>query len=308
MPFFSIIVPLFNKENFIENTLRSIFSQSFIDFELLIINDGSTDKSEEKVKQFSDDRIRYFYKENEGVATTRNFGIAQAKSQYISFIDADDYWYPTFLQEMYQNIHQFPGQKIFSCAIEIETQKNRIPAQYSILKKSDCQIVNYFESSMKTTVICTSAAVFNKSVFEKAGNFEEQLQSGEDTDLWIRIGLLYSVVFSWKILARYVYDKNSLSKNRNAFAPQLDFNKFQDAEKNIPELKKFLDYNRFSFAIKSKLNADDINFNHFYKAIDLKSLSRKRKILLQLPGSTLKILIWFNVFLVRIGLCNSVFK
>ncbi|PWA07201.1 glycosyltransferase family 2 protein [Flavobacterium psychrotolerans] len=308
MPFFSIIIPLYNKENFIENTLKSVINQSFTDFEIIIVNDGSTDASEIKAKQFIDARIRYFSKENEGVSSARNYGIALAQSDYISFIDADDYWYPNFLQEMFENINRFSNQKVFSAAIEIETSAKIIEAQYSIKKTSDCEIVNYFDASVKTTAICTSCAVFHKSLFEEIGNFDINLKSGQDTDLWIRIGLIYPVLFSWKILARYVHDSNSLSKRKEYYNKKMDFSKFTDAERKNPALRKFLDLNRFSFAIKSKLNNDKINFENLRKGIDLKNLSSKKRILLKLPATVLKTLIALNLLLIKLGLTNSVFK
>ena len=308
MPFFSVIIPLYNKEKFVENTLKSVLNQSFINFEVIIVNDGSTDASEEKVKQFNDDRIRYFSKENEGVSTARNYGITIAKSEYITFIDADDLWYPDFLQEMFQNINRFPNQKIFSGAIEVETIAKTLKAQYSIERTSDCEIVNYFDASIKTTVICTSCAVFHESIFDEIGNFDNNLKSGQDTDLWIRMGLIYPVVFSWKILARYVYDHHSLSKKREFITQKLDFSKFSKTENEQPALKKFLDLNRFAFAIKCKLNNDPKSFYGFYSAIDLKNISTKKRILLQTPAFVLKILIQVNLVLVRIGLSNSVFK
>ena len=308
MPFFSVIIPLYNKENFIKNTIESVLNQNFIDFEVIIVNDGSTDTSEEKVLQFNDSRIRYFSKENKGVSTARNYGISIAKSDYISFIDADDYWYPDFLQVMFQNIHRFPEQKVFSAAIEIETPKNVIPALYSIDKKSDCELVNYFDASTKTTIICTSCAAFHKSVFDEIGDFDTRIKSGQDTDLWIRIGLIYPIVFSWSILARYVYDGNSLSKNKKFLIEKMNFEKFSVIEKTNPALKKFLDLNRFSFAIKCKLINDKTNFKIFYRGIDLENLSSKKRILLQLPSSVIKLLIPLNLYLVRLRLSNSVFK
>lgn len=308
MPFFSIIIPLFNKENFIENTLKSVLNQSFIDFEVLIINDGSTDKSEEKVLEFKDTRIHYFYKENEGVSAARNFGIEKAKSNYITFIDADDYWYPNFLEEMFKNIRRFPELKVFSAAIEVETSKKIIPSTYSIVKTADCEIVNYFEASSKETVICTSCAVFHKSVFEKTGNFDIQLKSGEDTDMWIRIGLIYPILFSWKILARYVYDPKSLTKNHTTTINSFDFSKYTSLEKTNPSLKKFLDLNRFSLAIKSKIIGEKKHFLLFYKAINLENLSLKKRILLKLPVYILKPLIDLKTLFANFGLGNSVFK
>jgi glycosyltransferase involved in cell wall biosynthesis len=308
MSFFSVIIPLYNKENFIENTLKSVFNQSFTDFEVLIVNDGSIDTSEEKVLQFNDVRIRYFYKENGGVSSARNFGIEQATSNYITFLDADDYWYPNFLQEMFSNTQNHNDVKVFSAAIEVETSKKTFAALYSIEKKADCQIVNYFEASHKETAICTSCAVFHKSVFEKTGNFDMSLKSGEDTDMWIRIGLHYPVLFSWKILARYVYDKESLSKKYQTTIDSLYVSKYSSLEKTNLQLKIFLDLNRFSLAIKSKIEGDTTIFFEMYDGIDFKKLSLKKKIILQLPVFLLKFLIDFKTILTNLGLGNAVFK
>ena len=308
MPFFSVIIPLYNKEKFIENTLHSVLNQTFTDFEVIIVNDGSTDKSEEKVLGFNDPRIHYYSKQNEGVSVARNLGIEKANSNYITFIDADDYWYPSFLNEMHINSNSFPEQKVFAAAVEIETIKNVIPAQYSVLKMHECQIVDYFDASFKMTIICTSCAVFHKSIFEEIGNFDINIRSGQDTDLWIRIGLKKPVVFSSKILARYVYDHESLSKQAEYFSTKIDFAKFAEVEKSNSKLKKFLDYNRFSSAIKCKMIGDEQNFKHFYKAIDLKNLTKKKIFLLQLPSVFLKALLKVNLLLVRVGLSNSVFR
>lgn len=308
MPFFSVIIPLFNKEKFIEATLKSVLNQTFIDFEILIINDGSTDNSATIIEGFDDPRIRYFLKENAGVSSARNDGIEKAQSNYISFIDADDYWYPDFLEEMFKIIQNYPQQKAFSAAIEIETSKKVIPASYSIVRTNDCEIVNYFTASSKETVICTSCAVFHKSIFEETGNFDITVKSGQDTDLWIRIGMNYPVVFSWKILARYIYDENSLSKNKNYLNKKINFSKFEEQEKTNPRLKKFLDLNRFSLAIKSKLIADDENFNCYYKAIDLKNITFKKRFLLAMPSLILKALIHLKLILATSGVGSSVFK
>ena len=291
MAFFSIVIPLYNKENYIENTLKSVLAQTFTDFEILIINDGSTDFSEAKVLQFADSRIKYHSRENEGASAARNFGIDSAKSNYITFLDADDYWYPEFLQTMFQNIEAFPEEKVFSAAIETETPKKIFGAEYSIDKTAQVQVVDYFPASFKETAICTSCAVFHKSVFEKVGNFDTTIRSGQDTDLWIRIGLVYKVVFDWKILARYVFDAKSLSKNKSYSKTRIRFEKFAEAEKVNPDLKKFLDLNRYSIAIKSKINGDFAYFKTLCNEINLVNLSVRKKMLLFTPRFLLRILI-----------------
>ncbi|SCY26728.1 Glycosyltransferase involved in cell wall bisynthesis [Flavobacterium anhuiense] len=309
MAFFSIIIPLYNKENFIANTIQSVFDQTFQNFEIIVVNDGSTDKSEEKLLQFKDSRIHYFSKKNEGASAARNYGIEKASAHFITFLDADDYWYPTFLETMFTNISKLPDQKVFSAAIEFETSKKVISAQYSISKTNDeFEIVNYFKASLKETVLCTSCAVFHQSVFAEIGNFDTKIKSGQDTDLWIRIGLVFPVVFSWKILARYVYDPKSLSKNKNLMKEKMDFSKFEEAEKTNSDLKKFLDLNRFSLAIKSKLSGETALFYKYYNSIDLKKISWKKRFLLHLPAFILRILISFKTFLANLGIGSSVFK
>jgi glycosyltransferase involved in cell wall biosynthesis len=304
MPFFSVIIPLYNKEQFIENTLRSVLAQTFTDFEVIIVNDGSTDQSGQKVSAFTDERIRYVSKSNEGVSATRNHGISLAATDFITFLDADDYWYPEFLKTMKNNISDFPDQKVFSAAVEIETPKTILPAVYSIEGTNENQVVDYFESSEIVTSICTSCAVFHKSVFDKSGVFDMAMNNSEDIDLWMRIGLDFPVVFSRKILARYVYDPQSLSRNQNV---NIDFSKFSNQEKH-PGLKRFLDLNRFSLAIKSKVNGDDKNYRSFRNDIDRKNLSLKKKILLSLPGFLLKKLIRFREKMADMGLADTVFK
>lgn len=308
MPFFSVIIPLYNKENFIEATLQSVLAQTFIDYEVLIIDDGSTDSSASIIKGYTDSRIRYFKTANKGVSSARNYGIQNATANYITFLDADDYWYPHFLEVMFKNSNKEPEIRVFSAAIEIETNNTTFPAAYSILQKNEYEIVNYFSASFKETVICTSCAVFHKTVFDNVGFFDTQIKSGQDTDLWIRIGLEYPVLFSWEILARYVYDQNSLSKNNNFLHTKPDFTAFAIAEKTDPLLKKFLDLNRFSLAIKFKLAGNKNAFRNQCKAIDRSNLSIQKRIVLSFPAFLLRILIRFKTFWTEHGLGSAVFK
>lgn len=308
MPFLSIIIPVYNKERFLQKTLQSVLDQTFNDFEIIIVDDGSTDASKLVINQFSDARIHYFHQENSGAAAARNLGISKATSDYLAFLDADDYWYPNCLSQFYSMIQNFPAQKIFSSAVEVENARNVMPARYSIPKSNQPQIVNYFEASLHESAICTSCAVFNKSVFENIGGFDTSLKNGEDTDLWIRIGLMYEVVFSHQIMARYVYDSQSLSRGSKHLDYKLNVDKFSEQEKQNPALKKFLDLNRFSLAIKSKMYDQPQKFRDYKRRINPKNLNFKRRILLKLPGFVLLFLVQVNVFLASVGWSKSVFK
>jgi hypothetical protein len=160
---------------------------------------------------------------------------------------------------------------------------------------------------MKTTIICTSCAVFEKSVFEKVGHFDTEIKSGQDTDMWIRMGLEFPVVFSWKILARYVYDPNSLSRKKEYLNKKFNFSKFESFEKNNPNLKRFIDLNIFSFAIRAKLANDKENFKLYYKKIDLNKLPFRKRILLEFPSIVLRALVKLDILLVNSRLRNSRF-
>jgi glycosyltransferase involved in cell wall biosynthesis len=308
MPYFSIVIPVYNKERFVAETLKSVLSQTFTDYEVIIINDGSTDESEARILEFSDNRIRYFSKKNEGVANARNFGIEKASSEYICFLDADDYWYPEFLGTMHCYTLEFPKQKAFASAIEIETRNHRIKAQYSIPGTSESEIVDFFKASQKECVMWTSGVCLHKEVFEKIGVFDTNIKHGEDTELWIRIGLEFPIVFIRKILARYVYDDTGVSRNLDYYFEGYTFDKYASAEKQNPELKNYMDRNRFSAAIKCILNGDKETSKRLKAGIDLRNLNQKRRILLRLPSGFLKILLKLKTTLNNTGLGNSVFR
>ena len=104
--FFSVVIPVYNKEKEIRSTLETVLVQSFIDFEVVLVDDGSSDGSMEIVKGIKDSRIRLFSQKNQGVSAARNAGIRQAVGQYIALLDADDRWEPSYLKEQYDLIHK----------------------------------------------------------------------------------------------------------------------------------------------------------------------------------------------------------
>jgi len=308
MPFFSVIIPVYNKAMFVSETLQSVLTQTFTDFEIIIINDGSTDNSESVIKTLNDNRIKYFYKENEGVAIARNLGIEKAQGEFVCFLDADDFWKPTYLATFKGYIDTHPNQKVFSCAIAIETAKKTISAQYSLENITDFQKVDFFEASRKECILWTSAVAIHKTVFDKIGSFDTKIKKGEDTELWMRIGLQYSIGFIGIVLAKYRYDKNSISRNWQYFFEPYTFDKYAALEKENLKLKHYLDQNRFSAIIKCKLNGDMKTAKQLYNQIDSGQLGLKKNILIQMPGPILRLLVWAKNKAVSYGLGNSVFR
>ncbi len=300
MILFSIIIPLYNKENSIEKTLKSVFNQSFSDYEIIVINDGSTDKSEEKVKTFSDERLRLISTENKGVSQARNLGINESKGKLIAFLDADDYWFPTHLEVIFQLHKNYSEAGLLATNYQFyySDKKTIQPVFDGIpMEKWNGIVPDFFKSSMKYRLAWTSAVSVRKEVFEKVGHFDENitLGAGEDTDMWIRIALNYPVAFDNEVTAYYqmsTENRISLSRTLNRRFSKLD--KFSKEEETNTSLKKYLDLYRSEFALKHKL-VGDLKLFHFYKrAISKENLHWKTKLLFNMPTFLLQILYHFK--------------
>jgi len=152
MPFFSVIVPLYNKEQYVVRALNSILNQTFTDFEILVINDCCTDKSVELVKQLNCSKIKIInHTENKGLSATRNTGIKNSKSNYITYLDADDEWKPTFLSSILYLIQNFKEASIFGTNYEeIWGETIKIPSNGSeTLNPNFKGYLNFFKINIK---------------------------------------------------------------------------------------------------------------------------------------------------------------
>ena len=110
----SVVIPLYNKEKQIERTLRSVFAQTYTDFEIIVVNDGSTDRSAAVVESLNDPRIRLVTQKNAGVSAARNRGIREARGEYIALLDGDDEWKPEFLETMTALTEKYPQCEVFA--------------------------------------------------------------------------------------------------------------------------------------------------------------------------------------------------
>ena len=207
---YSIIIPLYNKADYIEKAINSVHSQTFKDFELIIINDGSTDKSFEILNKIDFKSIDYriINQDNVGVSTTRNKGVKLAKYTYIAFLDADDWWEPTFLEEMRNLIFEFPEAGIYGSGYFIVNNNIKVKDTIGVDKNFSRGIINYCAVYAKTLCmpLWTGASVIKKDLFEQENGFKPKLKMGEDFDLWIRIALKYPVALINKPLSNYNQD------------------------------------------------------------------------------------------------------
>ncbi|MDP2688323.1 MAG: glycosyltransferase family A protein [Aequorivita sp.] len=309
MPKFSVVIAVFNKENYIAETLKSVLAQTFRDFEVVILNDGSTDNSEAEILKFTDPRIRYFSKENQGAGAARNFVIKESKADFIALLDADDYWHPSYLDEQNRLLNNFPNESVFATAAEIVRNGKRFKNSYSINTiGKDAIVVNYFEASQLDSVLHSSSSVIRKEVFEVVSWYNPTIKSGQDTDLYVRIGLKYKIVFSPKVCATYILTKNSLFNSVKNLEEKANFEEYEIYEKDNPALKKFLDLNRYSLCILAKMEGNQAAFQKNFQKIDQENLSKKQQFLLRQNKTVLKYLSKTKDSLEKLGLRLGTFK
>ena len=203
----SVVIPLYNKEKQIAYTLQSVQNQTFQDFEIVIVDDGSTDDSIIEVEKFSDSRIRLIHQENAGVAAARNRGIEEAKGDLIAFLDADDEWKPEYLATQHHLSQKYPDCSVFVCNYEFRSIDGR--TTFPVIRKlpfveEDGILSNYFEvASCSNPPICSISIVAKKQAIQAIGGFPVGIKSGEDLLTWARLAIKGPIVYSKKALSIY---------------------------------------------------------------------------------------------------------
>lgn len=205
---FSVVIPLYNKERSVKNTIESVLNQTFQDFEVIVVNDGSTDNSLEVVKSFNDERIRIINQKNSGVSSARNRGIKEAKYDWIAFLDADDLWLPKYLETIRNLMIKYPQASVLC------TGYSRNNYEKTNKNTEDILITDYFSANLSRNLIWTSSVVIHRSCFIKCGNFDVNLTHGEDIEMWIRLAKKYLIAYNSKILVIYKIDAENRACKR----------------------------------------------------------------------------------------------
>lgn len=202
--FFSIVIPLYNKERYIKSTLDQVLNQSFQDFEIIVINDGSTDSSAKIVEQISDSRIKLFNKKNGGVSSARNHGIKKSSGKYIAFLDADDCWDKYYLEKMHQVITSTNAKIYCCCNAQITPEGKVINNPVKKILKSKISIIDYQETFLQImdSPIHTSAVIISRDTI-KNYQFDEKISMGEDWLFWIQIASDYKCIILNEVLSFY---------------------------------------------------------------------------------------------------------
>ena len=209
---FSIIIPLYNKEISIKSTIESVLNQTYPNFELIIVNDGSTDNSLETVQKIDDPRIVIINKPNGGVSSARNRGIEEAKYEYIAFLDGDDIWYPNALEEYKFLIENFDQCSVYCSSYSMSIKENKSKLnRYVVDDYYYYDALSYAKNGFALT--CSDCIVVKRECFQIVGGFNEQLAMGEDLDLWRRLSEKYLFAKSDIVTAFYRTDAENRATN-----------------------------------------------------------------------------------------------
>jgi len=226
MPRTSVIIPLFDKAPFIGRAVNSVLAQTFTDFELIVVDDGSTDVGLQIVRQFDDSRLRVIQQNNAGPGAARNRGLAEAKGEFVAFLDADDEWLPEFLAESVRLLdRQSSATAVASGYIEHPAGASRESMWRArglsdgVVKLDEATDPKLAISLLAYMTPCTTVARID--VLKKFGGFYERDHCvyGEDADLWLKLLLNETVVVNLSPLARIHFEASGASQTRRSIRP-----------------------------------------------------------------------------------------
>ncbi len=230
---FSIIIPLYNKEKSCARSIQSVLNQKYCDWELIIVNDGSTDNSLEVAQKSSkaDSRVRFINQSNRGVSAARNLGIKAAKSENIAFLDADDFWHPQYLEIMAKVIDEYPDYLWWGSDYN-KADENTIKQYYNnntvfSWNPENIVVLDYFKESISRLCINMDSIIMQKSTLLEIGGFPEGVIYCEDQDLFSRYAMKSKLPrISYKLTFYSLNTANSICamiKNQRLDIPLMPF-------------------------------------------------------------------------------------
>lgn len=204
---FSVVIPMYNAEKFIERTVVSVLNQTYHEFEVIVVDDGSTDNSVKIVENLikNNPKLRLLKQKNQLVGAARNYGIKESKYEFVGLLDADDEYLPDFLNTIDRLIKKYPSAGVYATAYRVQKEDKLFIPKYSSLPKFPWEgiVPSYYKSALNYHPLSSSSVVLRKSILKKTGYFVEGVRYGVDLDLWVRIAAQFDIVFSSKVCAVY---------------------------------------------------------------------------------------------------------
>lgn len=219
MPKVSVIIPAYNAMSFLPKTLDSVLQQTFTDFEVLIVNDGSSDNIVQWANSLTDERVKLISQSNQGVSTARNTAISKARGEYIAFLDADDLWQETKIEKQVQFLDNNPTVGLVATWMILIDEQGNLGSEV----KLDFKQGNVKKKLMEVNLIsCGSIPMVRCDCFDAVGLFEPNLRFGEDWEMWMRIAEKYNFGLIKELLVYYRQHPKNSSKNYQEILPDFD--------------------------------------------------------------------------------------
>ena len=314
MPHFSVIMPLYNKAPYVQKAVESVVGQSFSDWELIVVDDGSNDGSGAVVEGINDSRIHLIRQNNGGVSAARNRGVTESRAEWICFLDADDWWEPTFLEEMEGMIARHSNAGIYGTGYWIVKNGEKRVAPIGVDEGFSEGEINYCRVYAKTLCMpLTSISVaMPKKVFAEIGGFPSGIKLGEDFMLWIHVALNHKVVLLNKPLANYNQDVDIAFRGTHHLHPPehnmlWNLNDLEPLEQNHPDYKQLVDNLRV-YGLRGYLldNRYRSNARQELSKVDWSRQPMKIKRIYSLPIPILKL--WTHILIMGSNIKQTILK
>lgn len=207
-PKVSVIITTFNRANYIRQAIESVFNQSYQDFEIIVIDDGSTDNTREILKKYNN-KIRYLFQENRGLAYSRKLGASLSKGNYIAFLDSDDVWLPEKLKIQVDTLDKDPELALVCSESYVINDSGEIVGHLKRTSRDKESYINLFERDF----ILTLTVIVRRQCYNDIGGFDETLLGVDDYDCWLRLASKYKFKYLDFPLSKYRIHEHNMSKN-----------------------------------------------------------------------------------------------
>lgn len=265
---FSVVIPLYNKENVISRTIQSVLDQTYSEFELVVVNDGSKDNSVSIVKNFNDPRIRIINQKNGGVSAARNRGIKEAHNDWIFFLDADDVMLPNALSVFEKMINRYPKEQYFSANSLWEGHERHNNVKSSAVNKT---VFPFLYIWLRIVDPAPRNIVVHRNLINKFGLYDKRMSFYEDWDFSLRMCRGGAIVYSNQYVAKYLPSPQGLSQTSHPYQNEMAYY-FPEKASNMCFWEKALWYENIEQVMFSWQNNQQVT--KLYNGYKLKYFSR----------------------------------
>jgi glycosyltransferase involved in cell wall biosynthesis len=285
----SIVIPLYNKARSIEGTLNSVFAQSWASYEVIVVDDGSTDGGDAIVSGLADHRLRLIRQPNAGVSAARNTGLLNAQHQYAAFLDADDSWMPDYLATIVDLILRFPGAGLYATGYAIAGASGvttpRLAREIATMVPGPMNDF-FYAGTLGPMPFFTSCVCVDRDIVLTLGGFKKGIKHGEDLDMWARIALQHKIVYAPAPKAIYQTEGENRAMRRMPAMVPWSFRDDLEREaisKSISRARldvmaEYCARVDLYHARSNLLNPDRVRLREFIGSIPTKALAREKRL------------------------------